>query len=84
MIAAPWRRASCTAVLIWCSAGAAVHACPVCFQFDDPAASAGVEAAVLVLAGVTVSVLIPCAAFAVRLAGRDKPDPAASVEDPKP
>lgn len=48
-----------------------LQACPVCFQADDGVAAAGVARAVLVLAGVTVGVLVPCVAFAVRLARRD-------------
>ncbi|MCC7008115.1 MAG: hypothetical protein IT184_04815 [Acidobacteria bacterium] len=57
--------------LVWAGGGTVVDACPVCFQIDDPSASAGVSAAVLVLAAVTIAVLVPCAAFALRLARRD-------------
>ena len=73
MTATPRLRRAWAGVAAWLSLSAVTHACPVCFQFDDPTTTAGVETAVVVLAGVTVSVLIPCAAFAVRLARRDTP-----------
>ena len=51
--------------LIWLAADAAVHACPVCFQFEDSATTAGVRAALIVLLSVTVAVLAAVAAWCV-------------------
>jgi hypothetical protein len=45
------------AVVIGVAASETVHACPVCFQVEDGAVAEGVRDAVLVLVGVTVSVL---------------------------
>jgi len=47
---------------------ATLLACPVCFQFDASPVTKGVLAAVLVLVGVTVSVLGAFAAFVRRFA----------------
>lgn len=44
-------------LLIWLTAGAAVAACPVCFQIEDGPVSDGVRTAVVVLMGVTLAVL---------------------------
>jgi hypothetical protein len=49
--------------LIWTLADVAVHACPVCFQFEDSATTAGVRAAVIVLLSVTLVVLAGVAAW---------------------
>ena len=49
--------------VIWLVADAAVHACPVCFQFEDGATTAGVRAALLVLLSVTVAVLAAVGAW---------------------
>jgi hypothetical protein len=70
----PGLRRAVAAVLTAPLASTAVFACPICFQFDDAHTAAGVNAAVIVLAGVTVAVLIPCAWFAVRLGRRDTPE----------
>ena len=51
--------------VIWLVADAAVHACPVCFQFEDAATTAGVRAALLVLLSVTVAVLAAVGAWCV-------------------
>jgi hypothetical protein len=63
----------------------ALHACPICFQAEDDATSAGVRAAVGVLFAVTVAVLGAIGTFAVRVAraqpatGRDRPVPGRPV-----
>ena len=53
-------------VPMWIAAGAAVYACPVCFQFEDGATTAGVRAALIVLLSVTVIVLSTVAAWGIR------------------
>jgi hypothetical protein len=50
------RHASLTLVS-WLIAGAAVAACPVCFQMEEGPVTEGVRAAVVVLMGVTAVVL---------------------------
>jgi hypothetical protein len=59
------RRLFATAVLLFLASEAA-FACPVCFQVEDSAAAQGVRAAVLVLVGVTVTVLSGFGAFVWR------------------
>jgi hypothetical protein len=54
----------------WLLFGPALEACPVCFQIEDGPAAAGVRGAVVVLLGVTVSVLAVTALFVVRVARR--------------
>ena len=44
-------------VAAWLAATARVDACPICFRAEESPTTAGVEAAVWVLAGVTVTVL---------------------------
>jgi len=66
------------AALIWFAAGAALSACPICFQIEDAGVTAGVRAAVVVLGGVTGGVLVGVAVFARRLviaerSGRSEP-----------
>lgn len=53
-------------VLIWTALGASGWACPVCFRMEDGPVSDGVRAAVVVLMGVTTTVL---AGFAVFIRG---------------
>lgn len=53
-------------VLIWTALGASAWACPVCFRMEDGPVSDGVRAAVVVLMGVTTTVL---AGFAVFIRG---------------
>jgi hypothetical protein len=55
------------AFVIWLVAGAALSACPICFQVEDAGVTAGVRAAVVVLGGVTGGVLVGVAMFARRL-----------------
>ena len=52
---------------MWLGAGAALSACPICFQVEDAGITGGVRAAVTVLGGVTGGVLIGVAVFARRL-----------------
>lgn len=52
---------------IWICAGAALSACPICFQVEDAGVKAGVRAAVVVLGGITSAVLVGFAVFARRL-----------------
>jgi hypothetical protein len=61
---------ACGYVLAWALASAPLLACPICFQVDDGPATAGIRAAVVVLGGVTVSVLTGFAAFIVRFVRR--------------
>lgn len=49
--------------VIWMAAEAVGYACPVCFQFEDGATTAGVRAAVIVLLSVTLVVLAGVAAW---------------------
>lgn len=60
------------AAVFWLAAGAALSACPICFQIDNGPVVDGVRAAVIVLVAVTASVLVGFARFAVRIAGRQK------------
>ena len=53
--------------LMWLFAGAALFACPICFQVEDAGVKAGVRAAVAVLGGITGAVLVGFAVFARRL-----------------
>ena len=55
------------AFVIWLGAGAALSACPICFQVEDTGVVSGVRAAVVVLGGVTAGVLVGVAVFALRL-----------------
>jgi len=57
-------------LLIAASFEAALHACPVCFRFEDGPTVAGTRAAVFVLVGVTSLVLSACGTFVVRFARR--------------
>jgi hypothetical protein len=45
-------------------------ACPICFQVEQSPTTDGLQAAVLVLIGVTTCVLAGCATFVVRMARR--------------
>jgi hypothetical protein len=53
--------------LAWMTAGAGLLACPICFQIDPGPVTDGVRAAVLVLVGVTVTVVGGCAWFMARV-----------------
>ncbi len=62
---------------VWCAtfvlgplSGPALLACPVCFQVEDGPAAAGVRAAVIVLMGVTASVLSGAGLFVIRVVRR--------------
>jgi hypothetical protein len=57
---------------LWPLMDAVVRACPICFQIEDGHVSAGVRAAVVVLIGVTSTVVGGCAVFFGRLL-RDEP-----------
>ncbi|HEX7778847.1 MAG TPA: hypothetical protein VF424_06405 [Vicinamibacterales bacterium] len=59
-------RRAVTTLVIWIALGASAWACPVCFRMDDGPVSDGVRAAVVVLMGVTTTVL---AGFAVFIRG---------------
>ena len=65
-------RRTLTTVAFWLATAAGLHACPVCFQVDDSPVGAGVRAAVVVLLGVTATVLAGFVKFAVRLIKRDR------------
>ena len=60
------------AALIWFAAGAALSACPICFQVEDAGVVSGVRAAVVVLGGVTAGVLVGVAMFARRLVNSER------------
>lgn len=64
---------ACWAATCWVAAGAALSACPICFQVEGGPVVDGVRAAVIVLVAVTASVLIGVAAFAARVARRQDP-----------
>ncbi|HYN10268.1 MAG TPA: hypothetical protein VES67_22975 [Vicinamibacterales bacterium] len=49
--------------LMWAASGDTAWACPVCFRMEDGPVADGVFAAVLVLMGVTSSVLVGFAVF---------------------
>ena len=55
-----------TTSVIWFALGASAWACPVCFRMDDGPVSDGVRTAIVVLMGVTTTVL---AGFAVFIRG---------------
>ena len=57
-----FRRAGTVAVS-WLLMGAVAFACPVCFRMEEGPVSDGVRAAVVVLMGVTVTVLAGFAFF---------------------
>jgi len=66
-----WRRCvSAVAAAVWCAAGSTTLACPVCFRIEEGPVSNGVRAAVIVLIGVTVSVLAGFAVFIARFVRR--------------
>ena len=70
-----WRRRVWTIALVAAILAAAdvrLQACPVCFQMEDGPASDGVRAAVLVLVGVTTTVLAGFASFIVRFVRRTR------------
>jgi hypothetical protein len=47
-------------------------ACPICFQVEETATTGGVQAAVLVLVGVTAVVLGACARFVAGFVRRER------------
>ena len=51
------------ASLMWAASGVSAWACPVCFRMEQGPVTDGVFAAVLVLMGVTSSVLVGFAVF---------------------
>ena len=59
------------AVAFWLLADATLLACPICFRVEENATTDGVQAAVVVLVGVTTCVLGAFAAFVVRFARRE-------------
>jgi hypothetical protein len=68
-------RAGRRAILVlalWLALDASLLACPICFQVEDGPVSAGVRAAVLVLIGVTGTVLSGFAMFIVRFVRRTR------------
>src|SRR5262245_45821230 len=68
-LSAAVRIAGATALLLaW---PALALACPVCFQGQSGDGTAGIRAAVLVLGGVTASVLACCGVFCLRLSRRE-------------
>jgi hypothetical protein len=56
--------------VLWPLMDAVARACPICFQIDNGHVTAGVRAGVVVLIGVTVTVVGACAVFFGRLVGR--------------
>jgi hypothetical protein len=60
-------RRSFAAIVIGLCTGTVLSACPICFQVEDTGVVDGVRAAVIVLGGVTGSVLVGVAVFARRL-----------------
>jgi len=53
-------------------AQAAVHACPICFQIEDAHVTNGIRAAVGVLMGVTILVVSPVVAFAIKIRRQER------------
>jgi heme/copper-type cytochrome/quinol oxidase subunit 2 len=64
------RGVSLLAAVFWGAAGSTALACPVCFRIEEGPVSNGVRAAVIVLIGVTVSVLAGFAVFIARFVRR--------------
>lgn len=60
------------AAVLWIASGAAALACPICFQVEEGPVTDGIRAAVLVLVGVTGTVLAGFAAFIVRFVRRTR------------
>lgn len=56
--------------LLLLAVDATLHACPVCFQVEENATTEGVQLAVLVLMGVTTTVLGGFGAFIIRFVRR--------------
>jgi len=61
------------AALLWSGTGPTLLACPICFQVDQGPVTAGVQAAVFVLMGVTMAVLTGFGLFVGRLARTPEP-----------
>ncbi len=57
-------------VVLWLTAEAALLACPICFQVEEGPVTDGVRAAVVVLLGVTATVLSGVGLFIVRFVRR--------------
>ncbi|HEX5069289.1 MAG TPA: hypothetical protein VFV78_03665 [Vicinamibacterales bacterium] len=53
-------------------ADVALLACPICFQIEDAHVTSGIRAAVGVLMGVTIVVVAPVVAFAIRISRRQR------------
>ncbi len=67
-------------------ADATLLACPICFRVEENATTDGLQAAVLVLVGITTLVLGACGAFVVRFARREAagsqiPDSRSQISD---
>ena len=58
------------AVLLCLFLQSSLLACPICFQVEQSPTTDGLQAAVLVLIGVTTCVLAGCATFVVRMVRR--------------
>jgi hypothetical protein len=65
-------------ILIWAALGTGAWACPVCFRMEEGPVTDGVRAAVVVLMGVTTTVL---AGFAVFIRGFIRRARAVDLED---
>lgn len=65
------------AAVLWPLMDTVMHACPICFQVENGHVAGGVRAAVVVLIGVTSTVVAGFAVFGIRLARRE-PEPGTS------
>lgn len=63
------------AAILWPLMDTVMHACPICFQVENGHVAGGVRAAVVVLIGVTSTVVAGFAAFGVRLARHEAEPP---------
>ena len=64
-------RLALVVLLLLIAADATLSACPICFRVEENATTDGVQAAVLVLVGVTTAVLGAFGTFVVRFARRE-------------
>lgn len=55
------------AALLWPLMDAVLQACPICFQIENAHVAGGIRAAVIVLIGVTTTVVGACAVFFARV-----------------
>ena len=65
------RRAAATLMAVWL-ATPAVHACPVCFRFEESRTTDGMQAAIGVLMAVTVVVVAAFGRFVVGFVRRSR------------